>query len=72
LDEYIEIPPGQLSAELLQAVMEDYITREGTDYGHREFTLEEKVAQLQGQLQRGQIVIAYDPLSESCSLIAKD
>jgi len=62
----------QLSAELLQAVMEDYITREGTDYGHREYTLAQKVAQLQGQLQQGHIVIAYDPVSESCSLIAKD
>jgi uncharacterized protein YheU (UPF0270 family) len=72
LDDYIEIPADQLSATLLQAVMEDYITREGTDYGHREYSLDEKVVQLQLQLQQGHIFIAYDPLSESCTLIARD
>jgi uncharacterized protein YheU (UPF0270 family) len=40
----IEVPYGELSAELLNAVIESFVLREGTDYGEREFSLEDKVA----------------------------
>ncbi len=72
MDDYIEIPPSQLSEETLQAVIEEFITREGTDYGLQNYSLEQKVLQVKSQLESGQAVIAYDPVSESCSLLAKD
>ncbi len=72
MDNYIEIPPGQLSEEVLQAVIEEFITREGTDYGLQDYSLEQKVLQVKRQLGSGRVVIAYDPVSESCTLLAKD
>ena len=39
----MEIPHQQLSDEALLSVIEEYISREGTDYGHREYSFEEKI-----------------------------
>ena len=39
----MEIPHRQLSDEALLGVIEEYISREGTDYGHREYSFEEKI-----------------------------
>ena len=64
----MEIPYTALPAETLTAVIEDFITREGTDYGDREYTLEEKVKQVRGQLERGEIKLTFDPESETCTL----
>ena len=49
MTDYIEIPPQQLSAEVLDALIEEYITREGTDYGEVEYSLEQKLAQVKAQ-----------------------
>jgi uncharacterized protein YheU (UPF0270 family) len=69
--DYIEIPPQQLSVEVLDALIEEYITREGTDYGDVEYSLEQKLAQVKRQLASGQAMIVYDPTTESCTLIGK-
>ena len=72
MDEYIEVPPERLSADVLQSVIEDFITREGTDYGHADYSLQQKVSQVQQQLQHGEVFIAFDPATESCTLLLKN
>lgn len=71
-DSFIDIPLSQLNAETLQAVIEEFITREGTDYGHQEYSLEQKVSQVQRQLQSGQARLVFDPATESCTILAKE
>jgi hypothetical protein len=66
----MEIPYTELSAETLEAVIEEFITREGTDYGQQEYSLQSKIEQVKGQLQRGEVKITFDPESETCSLIS--
>lgn len=63
------IPYQQLSHEALKGLMEEFITREGTDYGHETPSLAEKVAQVERQLAAGDVVIVFDPASESVSLM---
>jgi uncharacterized protein len=63
------IPHQQLSADALQGLIEEFITREGTDYGHTEVALEAKVEQVRRQLERGEVVIVFDPATESVSLV---
>jgi len=67
----IEVPAERLSAELLDAVIEEFVLREGTDYGDREASLEDKIAQVRRQIARGQVVIVFDPDSESCNLLTR-
>ena len=38
----VEVPQDAVSREALRAVIEEYATRAGTDYGTRERTIEEK------------------------------
>lgn len=64
----MEIPHGSLSKETLTGLVEEFITREGTDYGEREYTLEQKVERVMGQLRRGEVVISFDPDTNSCDL----
>jgi uncharacterized protein YheU (UPF0270 family) len=44
------------------------VLREGTDYGEREFSLEQKVAQVRAQLERGRARIVFDPESNSVTI----
>lgn len=66
----IEVPHTELSAELLQAVIESFVLREGTDYGEREFSLEDKVAKVIAQLKRGDAKIVFDPETDSVTIVA--
>jgi uncharacterized protein YheU (UPF0270 family) len=65
----IEIPHESLSSEALNAVLESYILREGTDYGRQEVAYTTKIEQLRRQLHSGQIKIVFDPASESVTLL---
>lgn len=68
----IRIPHRELEAETLTALIEDFVTRDGTDYGATEMTLAAKVAQVRAQLERGEAVITYDEESATCALHTKD
>jgi len=64
----MDIPFKELETETLTAIIEEFISREGTDYGQQEYSLEKKVQQVMNQLQRGEIVVTFDPESQSCDL----
>ena len=68
--EGVELDPDQLSPGALRGLVEEYVTREGTDYGHSDWSLEEKVAQVFRQLERGEARIVFDVELESASIVA--
>ena len=68
----VEIPMEQLSEDVLRALVESYINREGTDYGAVERSLDEKVADVMRQLEDGSARILFDPETESISLATTD
>jgi uncharacterized protein len=68
--EPVEVPPDALPRELLRALVEEFVTRDGTDYGAVERSLEQKVADVMVQLARGDVRIVFDPESETTTLVA--
>ena len=58
-----------MSAEALIGVIKLFVLREGTDYGEREFTLEQKVARVRAQLEKGDAQILFDPESSSIDIL---
>ena len=66
------IPWQRLSADTLQALMEEYVTRDGTDYGVREIPLEERVYKLRKMLNDGEVIISYDEETGSCTFLSSD
>jgi uncharacterized protein len=69
--EPVEVPYGELSAELLHAVVESFVLREGTDYGEKEYSFEGKVADVMRQLKKGEAKILFDPESESVTIVVR-
>ena len=65
----MEIPHNQLSEETLLAVIEEFISREGTDYGQRMYTFDEKVEMVRSQLISGEIKLFFDKETSTCNLI---
>ena len=62
------IPYTKLSEKALKAIIEEYITREGTEYGVKEYTFEQKIEQIRQQLLQGEIKINFDTETETCNL----
>ncbi|MEE8380232.1 MAG: YheU family protein [Gammaproteobacteria bacterium] len=67
----MKIPHQQLSTDALQALVEEFITRNGTDYGDAEVSLEQKTTQVIRMLDKGDIVIVFDAATESCTIVTK-
>jgi len=71
-DSLLEIPYQQLSATALRGVLEEFISREGTDYGAVELSLEEKCQRAVGRLERGEVCILFDADSERCQMVDRE
>lgn len=67
----IEIPHDRLPPETLRRLIEEFVSREGTDYGHGEYDLEGKVRQVRRQLERGDAAITFDPRLQTASIVSK-
>ena len=65
----IEVPIDQLSKDILQNLVEEFVLREGTDYGAQEISLEKKKDQVLKQLENEDIKIIFDPDTESVTLM---
>ncbi len=68
---WLEVPWEQVPLETLRALIEEFVTRDGTDYGQQEATLDAKVSQVQAQLRRGEVLILFDTLSETVNLLSR-
>ncbi|WP_160060238.1 YheU family protein [Psychromonas sp. L1A2] len=67
----MRIPYQQLDETTLNNLIEQYILREGTDYGEVEFSLQEKTLQITQQIKNEDIYIMYSELNESVTLVSK-
>jgi uncharacterized protein YheU (UPF0270 family) len=65
------VPHNRLSPEALQALLEESVSREGTDSGDTRLTLAQKVDQVRRQLARGEAVIVYDLAAESANIVLR-
>ena len=67
----VEIPHDELDSETLRNLAEEFVTRDGTDYGAVEKTLDDKVAALMRQLQSGEAKIFFDTETETINIVAR-
>lgn len=65
----MEIPLDALSEVALAGVIESFVLREGTDYGHRDFSLERKCAAVRRQLERGDARLVFDERTGSPNIV---
>ena len=67
----INIDHRQLAPDTLDNVLTDIVLREGTDYGEKELSLDDKKKQLQHKLEIGKVVIVYHASEGFCDVINK-
>jgi uncharacterized protein YheU (UPF0270 family) len=70
--QFVRVPLERVASDTLQAMLEDFASRDGTDYGRRELSLGEKVANLQSQLGSGELSLVFDLASEQWDLLDRD
>ncbi len=63
------VPHDSLQPETLRAVVEEFVTREGTEYGRSDHSLDEKVERVMDQLSRGDAHVTFDSETGSVSII---
>ena len=68
----IKVPYTELAPDALRALVEEFITREGTDYGHQEVPLETKVRQVMSQLQSEKAFVTFDPETETATVVSAE
>ena len=70
-EKYLRIPHAEISAAALRGLIEAFVLREGTDYGEREFDLDEKVNHVYKQLERGEVGIVFNVEMQSADMLTK-
>ena len=64
-----ELSLDDLSPKALRGLLEEFVTRDGTDYGVTERSVEEKIAGVMAQLEKGEAHIVFDPETESANIV---
>ena len=71
MENLIEIPWQDLQADTLASLEEEFVTRDGTDYGEQEVLVQKKVDQVVEGIKRKHYLIVFDQESESVHIITK-
>ncbi|WP_300525331.1 YheU family protein [Alcanivorax sp.] len=68
----IIVPWKDLPPETLTNLIEEFVTRDGTDYGDQEIPTATKVEQVRNQLKREDAFVVFDEVTESVSVMGKE
>ena len=63
------VPWQQINTDTLHQLLEEFASRDGTDYGAYETSLADKVSQLEIQLKKKRILVVYSELHESINIV---
>jgi uncharacterized protein len=68
----IIIPHDRLSKTALQGLIEEFVTRDGTDTGYTDGTLEENIEMVMRQLVRGDVIVVFDEVTGTANIVPKE
>ncbi len=66
------IPWDRIPPETLQHLLEEFVTRDGTDYGSTETPLETRVEQVRRALRDGRAAVTFDTALQSATIVMED
>ena len=65
----MKIPYKELTKDTLLGVVDAFILREGTDYGHQEISIEEKRDRVLSMLKSGRAEIVFYPENDHIDIV---
>jgi uncharacterized protein YheU (UPF0270 family) len=66
------VPHDRLDPDVLHALIEEFVTRDGAVQGHTETPVSQKMAAVLRQLKSGNVMIVFEEASESCTIMPKE
>lgn len=63
------VPASSLSADALTGLIEEFVTRDGTDYGLNEVSLVARIEQVRRQIDKGDVSVVFDITSQVANLV---
>lgn len=66
------IPFEQLSPEALDGLIEEFVTRDGTDTGYAKKSVDRDIEAVKRQLRQGRVVIVFDPGTNTCNIVSTE
>ena len=66
------IPINKLSAKALRGIIEEFISRDGTDYSEKDVPMETKFKHVKYKLESGLAVLIYDDETETTNIFLAD
>lgn len=67
----MQVPWQDIPSDTLTNLIEEFVTRDGTDYGETEMQLSTRVEQVRRQLRAGDAVIWFDEPTETISVLSR-
>ncbi|MFT5442893.1 MAG: hypothetical protein ACI8W3_001937 [Myxococcota bacterium] len=68
-ERYLVIDASQISDAALRGLVEEFASRDGTDYGSAEKTLDQKVSIVMRQVESGDVCVVFDRDEEVVNLV---
>ena len=69
---FMIIPYRKLSPDALNGLIQELVTRYGTDNGYAETDLDRNVEMVMGQLEKGDAFVVYDEETLTANIVTKD
>ena len=68
-EEGIDIPYERIDPDTLVRMIEEFVTRDGADWGDVGCTLEDKVDQVLQQLRNKKVIVVFDNTSQTANFV---
>jgi uncharacterized protein YheU (UPF0270 family) len=69
-EEGVEVPYRQIDPETLRRMIQEFVSRDGADWGDAGCALDDKVEQVLQQLQHKQVKVVFDLRSQTVNIVA--
>lgn len=66
----VDVPYDQIASATLRNMIQEFVTRDGADWGDPGGTLEDKIAQVLKQLKNKQVKVVFDLKSETANIVS--
>ncbi len=68
-EEGVDVPHAQIDPEALRNMIQEFVSRDGADWGDAGCSLEEKVEQVLQQLARKKVKVVFDLKSQTANIV---
>ncbi|WP_417582733.1 YheU family protein [Nitrincola sp.] len=66
------VPWQELDPDTLDNLIQEFVSRDGTDYGEQEYSLADKVSQVRRALAKGEAVLIFSEHTGLCNIVPAD